>query len=107
MSWCQIVLVPNCPGAKLSSAKLSGVKLSQDLIMVFIIWSFDDDHYRHHDNDGYHDHEWQKWWSLIIDQAYSYAFAYHENYDYHDYAQVWRVLVDLSPEEQVKLIDFT
>ena len=33
LSWCQIVrcqivLVPNCPGAKLSGAKLSGAKLS-------------------------------------------------------------------------------
>ena len=44
-------------GAKLSGVKLSGVKLSQDLIMVFIICSFDDDTYCHHDNDGYYDHE--------------------------------------------------
>ena len=39
-SWCQIVrfimLVPNCPGAKLSGAKLSGSKLSGCQIVRFL-----------------------------------------------------------------------
>ena len=39
LCWCQIVLVPNCPGAKLSGAKLSGAKLSYNLITDIVCLS--------------------------------------------------------------------